>query len=132
MHKTALKVCGIILGIVTIVLAVLVFDASVGYYESSISYGGDAYTGIQNAAAQTANNVKYVGEMLRLALGSLLMVLGLGIFMGSLCIRTKEKAPAPVPVPAPPVPADWKCAKCSTVNEPDGKFCYACGTPKGI
>lgn len=37
-------------------------SASNGSYESSKSYGGDAYTGIQNAAAQTANNVYYLSK----------------------------------------------------------------------
>lgn len=35
-----------------------------GAYEDNNTYGGDAYTGIQNAAAQTANNVYNVGELL--------------------------------------------------------------------
>ena len=35
-----------------------------GEYESNSSYGGDAYTGIQNAAATTANNVDDLGEYL--------------------------------------------------------------------
>ena len=33
-------------------------------YEDNNTYGGDAYTGIQNAAAQTANNVNNVGNLL--------------------------------------------------------------------
>ena len=31
-------------------------------HENDNAYGGDAYTGIQNAAAQTANNVAAVGN----------------------------------------------------------------------
>ena len=65
--------------------------SSTGSWEASNSYGGDAYTGIQNAAAQTANNVKYVGEMIRFALGAQMLVLGLAMVLGSLCIRTEEK-----------------------------------------
>ena len=33
-----------------------------GEYEANTSYGGDAYTGIQNAAAATANNVDDLGN----------------------------------------------------------------------
>ena len=155
MHKTPLKIFGIILGVITIILAICVFDMSVGSYEGTYSYGGDAYTGIQNAAAQTANNVKYVGEMLRFALGSQMLVTGLAMLLGSLCIRTKEKVRIPAPVQAPPVPVPpapktyaapssggytppaataphgWRCAKCGTINEADARFCYSCGAPRG-
>ena len=145
MHKTLLKVFGIILGVATIILAICVFDQTVGYYEGSNAYGGDAYTGIQNAAAQTANNVKYVGEMIRFALGSQMLVTGLAMLLGSLCIRTKEKVTAPTPVkmasapqpyapapstPVPTAPRNWKCPRCGTVNEAESRFCYTCGLPK--
>ena len=49
----------------------------VGYWEASISYGGDAYTGIQNAAAQTANNVQDLAEIAAMGFGFLLISLGL-------------------------------------------------------
>ncbi len=156
MNKKLLKVFGIILGLVTIVLAISVFSQSVGYSEGSYSYGGDAYTGIQNAAAQTANNVKYVGQMIRFALGSHMLVLGLAMLLGSLCIRTKKEAPAAMqaPVAAPqsapmaapqapvftaPVPVQppvmqpvsgWTCGNCGTANEADSRFCQNCGTPR--
>ena len=90
MNKKLLKIFGIILGVVTIVLAVIVLCKGVGYYESNVSYGGDAYTGIQNAAAQAANNVMYVGEMIRFALGAQMLVMGLAMVLGSLCIRIEE------------------------------------------
>ena len=90
MNKKLLKIFGIILGALTIALAVSVFLDGVGYYEGNISYGGDVYDAIQNAAAQAANNVKYVGEMIRFALGSQLMVMGLAMLLGSLCIRVEE------------------------------------------
>ena len=39
-----------------------------------IEYGGDAYTGIQNAAADTANNVLKAGGIVVAALGQALLV----------------------------------------------------------
>ena len=45
MNTKLLKIFGIILGVATIVLAIIVFSKSVGYSESNQSYGGDAYTG---------------------------------------------------------------------------------------
>lgn len=58
--KSIVGLTAVILGIVAIV-----FGWTVNYYgsyEQSKSYGGDAYTGIQNAAAQTANNVDQFGN----------------------------------------------------------------------
>ena len=57
------------IAVLSLVFAIVCFstDPSVanGSYESSKSYGGDAYTGIQNAAAQTANNVYYMNKNLQ-------------------------------------------------------------------
>ena len=148
MNKTLLKIFGIILGIIAIIMAFIILDQNIGYYEGSSSYGGDAYTGIQNAAAQTANNVMYVGEMIQLALGFQMLITGLTMLLGSICIRTKTPAPAqktPTFQPCnynntpsygtytPPVTEasrEWYCTKCGTPNEAISKFCYACGTPK--
>ena len=63
------KVLGIFVGLVIIALSVVVFMYDVDSSniqldfvyapgsEPEITYGGDAYTGIQQAAAQTANNL---------------------------------------------------------------------------
>ena len=48
-----------------------------GTTESSKSYGGDAYTGIQNAAAQTATNTYYIGEAVVDGFQAVLTVAGL-------------------------------------------------------
>ena len=44
--------------------------------EPNIEYGGDAYTGIQNAAAQTANNIKTIGYYLFFIIGLTFVCLG--------------------------------------------------------
>lgn len=64
--KKGLYIAGIITGILCIIFSFSAFSGST-YVPSgdSIShsiYGGDAYTGIQNAAADTGNNVKTIGE----------------------------------------------------------------------
>ena len=140
MNKKLLKIFGIALGVLTIILAIVVFTQNVGYYESSHSYGGDAYTGIQNASAQAANNVKYVGEMIRFAMGSMMLVMGLAMVLGSLCIRTEKKtiavkapvfaAPNGYQAPVTQPDGNWNCSKCSFPNEPDSRFCQNCGTPR--
>ena len=69
MKKRIKSVAFITIGIIAIIFAIVFFVKSgnrddVGSYESYKTYGGDAYTGIQNAAAQTANNVYYTNKNL--------------------------------------------------------------------
>jgi hypothetical protein len=66
-------------GIISVVCGFIVATFSVGSYEWNSSYGGDAYTGIQNAAAQTANNVQNLAEIAKFGMAALLIVLGLAI-----------------------------------------------------
>ena len=65
-----------------------------GYYESSYTYGGDAYTGIQNAAAQTANNTRYLAKITRFGFGSVLLVGGISLMAAGLSAfeKNEEKA----------------------------------------
>lgn len=56
---------GLFSGIASVLFGFIISGMDVGYYESAKSYGGDAYTGIQNAAAQTADNVHVLCELVR-------------------------------------------------------------------
>ena len=69
----------VVVGILAIILAVVCFSMDVGNTSLGYSYGGDAYTGIQNATAQTANNILYLAKISRFGFGSVLLVLGLGM-----------------------------------------------------
>ena len=68
-NKKGLALILLIIAFVALVFSVICFaqdtSFSKGATESNISYGGDAYTGIQNAAAQTATNVYYVNRNLQ-------------------------------------------------------------------
>ncbi len=68
---------GIISGILSVIFGIIMFAKYVGGYESNSSYGGDAYTGIQNAAAQTANNVMALSEIVKTGFAFSLIALGL-------------------------------------------------------
>ena len=101
-------VFGVILGIVCIILATQL-NFSSGYV-SWKEYGGDAYTGIQNAAAATANNVDSLGDFLEEATSMFFIVMGVGIILISLYKLFQKsstpqvvcEAPAPqVSIPAP-------------------------------
>ena len=109
-----LKIFGIVLGILSLVLAFVLFDQSVGYTEGSYSYGGDAYTGIQNAAegikrgaipeglvafgGQNAIVAEQAGETyITLTAENGLLV--------RLAVEVKEKETEPVVTEAEPTPA---------------------------
>ena len=64
-------------GILSVLFGLITLSQDTGSWESSSSYGGDAYTGIQNAAAQTANNVQDLAEIVAMGFGFLLIALGL-------------------------------------------------------
>ena len=68
---------GIISGIISVIFGIIMFAKDVGSYEYSATYGGDAYTGIQNAAAQTANNVTALSKIAKTGFAFFLIVLGL-------------------------------------------------------
>lgn len=82
----AKKLVLIIIGIIALIFATLMSNADCGNFESSYTYGGDAYTGIQNAAAQTANNIKDLAVITSAGFSFLFALIGLiliayGIFL---------------------------------------------------
>ncbi len=79
--KKAASAFGIIIGIVSVIMSIITFNMYEGPFESAKAYGGDAYTGIQQAAAQSANNIVHAAKILRFGLGSVLLILGLGMIV---------------------------------------------------
>ena len=78
-------------GVLAIILGIVSFGKDAGSYESNLSYGGDAYTGIQNASAQAANNTMYLAEITRFGFGSVLLVGGLVLVSAGIASFEKEK-----------------------------------------
>ena len=64
-----------VIGIVAIGLSIKCYTIDEMDYESRSMYGGDAYTGIQNAAAATSKNVKELAEIVQFGFGSVLLVI---------------------------------------------------------
>ena len=91
MNKKVAKIAFVLIGVLALVLALISFTAEVGFSESDNRYGGDAYTGIQYAAAQTARNLVAVGEMLQKGIGSILVVHGLAFITIGISIQNTEK-----------------------------------------
>ena len=92
------------IGVVAVVFAFICFFAKVDYdygsYTSMHTYGGDAYTGIQNAAANTGNNIRYLNQnledmtkSLQVCFGFVLLVTGLIVLWIGLkdCLTKKQE-----------------------------------------
>ncbi len=100
------KICAFVLlaaGLLAIILGCVCFGKDDGSWERSYTYGGDAYTGIQNAAAQTANNVQALADINRFGFGAVLLVGGIALTGAGLGKLESEKATA-VPQIAEPEP----------------------------
>ncbi|MBO4893736.1 MAG: hypothetical protein J5562_02330 [Clostridia bacterium] len=86
------NIVGIISGFISVVFSFVVKGMSIGSYERNYTYGGDAYTGIQNASAQTANNVQELADLVRTGIFAFLLVFGLALICFFLS-RLVEKVP---------------------------------------
>lgn len=71
----------IVIGVIAIGLSIRCFSYDDLDFEARSTYGGDAFTGIQNAAALTSKNVKSLASIVQFGFGSILLVTGLG-FLG--------------------------------------------------
>lgn len=90
--KDMITIGGIVSGIISVIFGIIMLTKSVGMYESSSRYGGDAYTGIQNASAQTANNIRLLSEISKFGFAFLLIAIGLiAIFYFFSKLKNQEK-----------------------------------------
>ena len=79
----------IILGIVSIVWGLgLTYT---GIPSINQTYGGDAYTGMQNASSRTANNINELGNTLCAGLKGILIVMGGAIMFYGVSIMSKKE-----------------------------------------
>ena len=84
------NILGIIPGILSIIFGIKVNGHYSGVSTSHITYGGDAYTGIQNAAADAANNIRYLIGVVKYGLSSILIVAGIVIIIAFLSKLIKD------------------------------------------
>ena len=76
MKKNMKSICLMAIGALAILLSIVCFAKDDGVREGNEYYGGDAYTGIQHAAAHTANNVQKLADIERFGFGSILLIAG--------------------------------------------------------
>ena len=139
-----------LLGLVMLVQGL--FDGTPKYYGSYVedqTYGGDAYTGIQNAVGDTANNVKNAGVFLSETIekaylfgGLLMMAVGAYLFACNIvpekndgngtAVLSNVTATATNVVTAqeqneePLSPGEKRCWSCGTVQSASHTYCYKC------
>lgn len=141
--KKIFSVLLLLTGVLSIILSFYTFNASMGGYESNITYGGDAYTGIQNAAAQTANNIRNLTGVLADGLGSILLIGGLSLIFSSLIMlfgganRPPKKETVinyPSTAKSTTIKYDetkmWRCEKCGGRTPNSQMTCKCCGAVK--
>lgn len=110
----------IVIGIIAIGLSIKCYTIDDLDYESRSMYGGDAYTGIQNAAAMTSRNVKELASIVQFGFGSVLLVMGLSLVgvglttpMGA---RNANSEPVPTNVNESPIIETTKEKPIEEVN----------------
>lgn len=155
--KKAIAILSMIFAVALMALSIIAFTKTsssyYGIYVPHEKYGGDAYTGIQNAAADTARaaaeTAERVGELNNTVStigGGILMSMSFAFFLASLYFFRPEggdlmapnraapitaapsQQPKRVASPmAPPTSADgWKCT-CGNMNPPIYVTCPSCG-----
>lgn len=90
-----------IVGALSIILSIVCFTKEISSGALHSYYGGDAYTGIQNAAADTSKNVVELSKIAKTGFGSILLIAGLAFVGFGLTTpvlkveETKEKSEIP-------------------------------------
>lgn len=111
----------ILVGIIALFLSFKCYTIDDLGYESSSMYGGDAYTGIQNAAAKTSQNVKELASIVQFGFGSVLLVMGLTIlgFGLTMPMGTNKEVAENAPVDEKPAEDATKETPVEEVNTQD-------------
>ncbi len=77
--KLVINAMGVLSGVLSIIMGVVINFKDCGDYVVSNSYGGDAYTGIQNAAADTAMNILASNRILTDGFSFICVSIGLAV-----------------------------------------------------
>ena len=114
----SLRGIGILAGIIAIITMFISLFDSVDF----ISYGGDAYTGIQNAAAQAANNILDFSFWLFLFFGAAFLSVGTTLIRFGKA-EMQEKGPQTEATATP----CYYCPKCGASITQNTAVCEKCG-----
>lgn len=128
MNRTKIVACAaLIFAVVLLVFAFVAFDCEVSVYYPDEAYGGDAYTGIQNATAATARRVATLNNTVALVGGGLLLAASFGMFCFAFYLFQKEEPVLPHELPR--VDERPRCVQCGSILlSKNAKYCGVCGT----
>lgn len=88
--KFGFGICLCIVGVLSIILALNIHYRGISEYDRT--YGGDAYTGIQNSIVTVANNVEDLGNTLVSGMQIFITIVGsVLILTGGYFIMTRDK-----------------------------------------
>lgn len=118
MNRKRLKIVLIIAGIISIFFALKMMTCDLGDYVSQIAYGGDAYTGIQNASATAACNLVALTSAVCYGFSGLFLMAGIILIGVGICIKKEKKNIEINSEPAIPVVDE---VKESVAAEPEHK-----------
>lgn len=90
MKNTARSIILLIAGIISIGFSSYCFNLDTGISITDNTYGGDAYTGMQNASATTARNVQDLSRIVKFGFGATLLILGVSLIGFGLPCSSKE------------------------------------------
>ena len=155
---------GVCIGIICIIFSFVTFSGSAdippSFYTDHDTYGGDAYTGIQNAAADAANNITKLSsgieslyDKISLIGGFILMISGALIILhyfeqlvqineytGTDSSQTPENvkyenggyslSKLDEEHESAENNNSWECSKCGSINKYGSSFCKDCGAYK--
>jgi hypothetical protein len=89
--KIVRSIAFIIIAIVAFIFSSKIDDMNDGGYVSSSVYGGDAYTGIQNASAETGCNVYKGNQIIQKGFKYTFILIGLGFLVVGLTPTLQPK-----------------------------------------
>ena len=107
----------IFIGLISVVLSIVCFVYGDLKFEQRSMYGGDAFTGIQNAAAVTSENVMILAKIVKIGFGSVLLVAGLGFLGFGLTEPMKKEADEDIEGTGINAPSDQKVIEDDIAEE---------------
>lgn len=80
-----------LVGVACLLTGIQVYNSNIGGMASYQEYGGDAYTGIQNAEVQTGGLVRIQSDIIAKGFGSIMIFGGIALIVCAIPTNLKRK-----------------------------------------